>query len=281
MKRRTLILLFLGFVVVAAGIAAYSYVRQGLNLVDTVRTDVGQINAGQAEVNLQVGMFNPLFFDVYIDSVIYRFAMAQDTLIDQKIPVNERLESLDTIWVDLPVTYPYARFIDKLKALEDQDSTDIYNFVKAGYQVGFIESKLTVDRTTKIPVPHIPELSLEGIEVNDLGLEEADLTLKIKIGNKSEYDLQLDSLNYTVQLEDKPLVSNARHVQINLQPHQTEEIALPLKLKVENLNPVRNLLKALTDKNGVEYTLHGYSVVSSSKLPIEGLTFVFQKNGSL
>lgn len=94
---------------------------------------------------------------------------------------------------------------------------------------------LPLRKEGEIPVPAVPDVSVQGIHWQNLSLQEAAATLKLEIGNTNDFPIDLSQLAYTLALADVKVAETSLRNATKFAPGQKQIIEIPFALKPTDL----------------------------------------------
>lgn len=86
---------------------------------------------------------------------------------------------------------------------------------------------LPVSKSGQVPVPAVPEVSVESVNWRDVSLTGAKGELALNIKNTNQFPVDLSSLNYALQLGGKDVASASVAQGAKFGPGQTQGIRIP------------------------------------------------------
>ena len=133
---------------------------------------------------------------------------------------------------------------------------------------------LPITKEGELPVPAVPDVSLESVEWKSLTLQNAEAALKLKVVNTNNFPLDLSKLAYSLSLGDTPIAQASLSKAAKFSKGGSGTLEIPISLKPSNLGLAAfNMLTG----NNASYSLSGNMDVGT---PFGSMNMPFAKNGS-
>jgi LEA14-like dessication related protein len=113
---------------------------------------------------------------------------------------------------------------------------------------------LPLETSGALPIPDVPEVSVESIDWENVSLSNAKAVMKLKVKNTNSFKMGLDKINYAVQLEGSEVAKSQLNTQKSLATGEEGIFEIPIEFKPLDLGMgVFNMLKS----NSFNYSLKG------------------------
>ncbi|KAK7304879.1 hypothetical protein VNO77_42772 [Canavalia gladiata] len=175
----------------------------GKPTADVTGIHIPSINLEKVELVVDVLIKNPNPVPIPLIDINYLVESDGRKLVSGLIPDSGTIHAHGEETVKIPLTLVY------------DDIKNTYNDIKPGsiipYKVKvdlivdvpvFGRLTLPLEKTGEIPVPYKPDVDLEKIQFERFSFEETVAILHLKLDNKNDFDLGLNSLDYEVWLGD-------------------------------------------------------------------------------
>ncbi|WP_419659984.1 hypothetical protein Dvar_03220 [Desulfosarcina variabilis str. Montpellier] len=133
--------------------------------------------------------------------------------------------------VEIPVDVQYMDFFNSIAEFfkKDEVTYDLSGSMgKFGVQVPF-------HKKGTIPVPKLPQVSLNRIDIKDLSFAKASLVVVLDLVNKNDFKVGMDSLDYKVTLGNSEL-TNGKTISVGtIKENGKSVIELPVNLNLLQL----------------------------------------------
>ncbi|KAL9437380.1 hypothetical protein AB3S75_023274 [Citrus x aurantiifolia] len=140
---------------------------------------------------------------------------------------------------------------------------------------------LPLEKNGEIPIPYKPDIDLEKIKFERFSFEETVAILHLKLENKNDFDLALNSLDYEVWLSDASIGAAELTKSAKIDKNGISYIDIPITFRPKDFG---SALWDMIRGKGTGYTMKGHIDVDTPfgamKLPIskEGGTTRLKKN---
>ncbi|WOL16813.1 hypothetical protein Cni_G25601 [Canna indica] len=166
------------------------------------------INLEKADIVVDVLITNPNPIPIPLIDINYLIDSDGRKLVSGLIPDAGTIHAHGSETVKIPVTLIY------------NDIKSTYNDIKPGSIIPYrvkvdlivdvpIFGRITIplEKTGEIPVPYKPDIDVEKIHFEKFSFEETIASLHLKLENKNDFDLGLNSLDYEFWLSDVSIAS--------------------------------------------------------------------------
>jgi LEA14-like dessication related protein len=141
--------------------------------------------------------------------------------------------------------------------------------------------KIPLQKAGEIPIPYKPDVDVEKIKFHRFSLEETTATLHLKLENKNDFDLGLNTLQYEMWLGDDSVVSAELTDSATIEKQGVTTMQVPFSFRPKDFgSAVWDMIRG----RGVGYTIRGKidadTPFGNMKLPIskEGGTTRLRKD---
>ncbi|CAK7325019.1 unnamed protein product [Dovyalis caffra] len=240
------------------------------------------INLEKAEIVVDVLIKNPNPVPIPLIDINYLIESDGRKLVSGLIPDAGTIRAHGEETVKIPVHLVY----------DDIKST--YNDIKPGSIIPYkVRVELIVDvpilgrltlpleKTGEIPIPYKPDIDLEKIKFERFSFEETVAVLHLKLENKNDFDLSLNTLDYEVWLSDVSIGGAELEKSTKIDKNGISYIDIPITFRPKDFG---SALWDMIRGKGTGYTMKGNINVDTPfgamKLPIskEGGTTRLKKN---
>lgn len=242
----------------------------GKPTADVTGIHIPSINLEKAEIVVDVLVKNPNPIPIPLIDINYLVESDGKKLVSGLIPDAGTIHAHGSETVKIPLTLIY----------DDIKST--YNDIKPGSIIPYrIKVDLIVDvpvfgrltlpleKTGEIPIPYKPDIDLEKIRFERFSFEEAVALLHLKIENKNEFELGLNTLDYEVWLSDMSIGGAELQKSAKIDKNGISYVDLPITFRPKDFG---SALWDMIRGKGTGYTMKGHINVDTPfgamKLPI-------------
>ncbi|KAM3379187.1 putative protein isoform X1 [Capsicum galapagoense] len=254
----------------------------GKPTADVSGIHIPHINLEKAEIVVDVLVKNPNPIPIPLIDINYLIESDGRKLLSGLIPDAGTIHAHGSETVKIPLNLVY----------DDIKST--YHDIKPGSIIPYkIKVDLIVDvpvfgritipleKNGEIPIPYKPDIDVEKIHFKRFSFEETVAVLKLKLENKNDFDLGLNSLDYDLWLSDVNVGGAELEKSAKLEKNGITYIDLPITFRPKDFG---SALWDMIRGRGTGYSMKGNINVDTPfgamKLPIskEGGTTSFKKN---
>lgn len=227
---------------------------------------------GTVLFNLRIDNPNPIGF--LLERVSYDLKLDDKDFIAGVLDQGINLRANGSEPFQLPVTVNFMKlfqnvsdFVKKDEVPYDLSGTfNIYMFT------------IPFRARGKLPVPRIPEISLQNIDVKELSLNGVNLLCNVKLKNPNDFTIGLSGLKYGLSLGDKELLSGETAEQRSIGKKGQTILSIPLHLNIVELG--QTLYKNISRKKSTSYTLQGSMTFDVPSIGLKSIPFSQKGNVS-
>lgn len=78
-------------------------------------------------------------------------------------------------------------------------------------------------------------MHFEGIRIRDLSFNSATFTVRFEVVNPNRFDVRLDEVTYTLQLNDRQIGTGDIRERIEIDGRERKSVELPIRIKYADL----------------------------------------------
>lgn len=180
-----------------------------------------------------------------LDQIDYQIKIGEKDLAKGHLDKTISIPGNGKTNVEIPVDVQYMDFFNSIAEFfqKDEITYDLSGSMgKFGVQVPF-------HKKGTIPVPKLPQVSLNRIDIKDLSFAKASLLMVLDLSNKNDFKVGMDSLDYKVTLGNSELASGRAVSVGTIKENGESTIELPVTLNFLQLGQAayRLLLNASSD----------------------------------
>ncbi|KAL4326933.1 hypothetical protein AHAS_Ahas13G0049600 [Arachis hypogaea] len=222
---------------------------------DVKAIHIPKINLHQADLVVDVLVKNPNPVPIPLIDINYLVESDGRKLVSGLIPDAGTIHAHGEETVKVPVTLIY----DDIKQTYDdiQPGSIIPYRLKVDLIVDVpILGRLTLplEKTGEIPIPYKPDIDLEKIHFDKFSFEETIATLHLKLENKNDFDLGLNTLDYEVWLGDVSIGAAELSKSAKIEKSGISYIDIPVTFRPKDFG---SALWDMIRGKGTGYTMKG------------------------
>ncbi|XAR64526.1 hypothetical protein NMG60_11008251, partial [Bertholletia excelsa] len=254
----------------------------GKPTADVTGIHIPKINLEKADIVVDVLVKNPNPIPIPLIDINYLIESDGRKLVSGLIPDAGTIHAHGSETVKIPVTLIY------------NDIKSTYDDIKPGSIIPYkvkvdlivdvpILGRLTIplEKTGEIPIPYKPDIDIEKIQFERFSFEETVAILHLKLENKNDFDLGLNSLDYEVWLSEVSIGGAELQESTKIDKNGISYIKIPITFRPKDFG---SALWDMIRGRGTGYTMKGNinadTPFGAMKLPIskEGGTTCLKKN---
>jgi len=157
--------------------------------------------------------------------------------------------------ITLPVTLKFTDLYRTVSGIKDTSSVAYEITGRINMKVPLLgDVSLPLSHKDTLPIPQLPDVSLQKVSVQEASFTRLRLTVDIAISNPNAFALNINTLNYQLSAAGKTLTSSSiKPLKLNTGERKT--LSVPLSLSLSEAGS--SVLRLLTGKAAVTYTLNG------------------------
>ncbi len=147
--------------------------------------------------------------------------------LDEPIKINPRVETL----ISLPLKISYSLLFQAVKGIEAEDKLNCYltgNIIFRDEKKK--EGKIPIAFSGEFPIFKDPEIEFHSLEVKDLTIGGADLSLELSFKNKNGFELLVERISYSLELGGKLTGNGEIRGDKNIESRAEKTFSLPFLL---------------------------------------------------
>ncbi len=216
---------------------AINLILPGLNEISYIHID---LKKDSALVKLVVIVQNKMPYKMKIDTIHFEINLNSLRMVEETIPLQIDQSWFDTDTIELPLNISLKETKKITDILKGQDSTDMDINLYIIYKTLIGGQKIQINRKIRIESPIPPQITIKKIEQKnyDMKNKTSDAVLKIEIVNNGRnIDLQLNSINYKLQIKNNLFSKGIFAGPIHIRPASSLTVDIPIT--IEYNNPLR------------------------------------------
>ena len=162
--------------------------------------DVLDVTWEGVEADFVFNVNNPNPIDVNLARFDYGLAFQEVEWLNGDDPDGLTLGASGSSELALPVAFKFQDLYDLVQAVRGQDNIDFGLQGSFGFDTPAGPIDLPYNEAGDFPAPRKPEISLNGLKVQNIALSGADLNLKLDVDNSHGSKLGLAALDYDISL---------------------------------------------------------------------------------
>ena len=193
---------------------------------------------------------NPNPVGLRISSLSYNLMMNERKLSSGEATQGINLPASGSVMVNIPLTINHFDLFDSISQMQQTDS--IKYALTGDIRLGPL--KIPYEKTGELPVPRIPEIRLNRIEISSMNFTGAALKFIFDISNENDFEINISGLDYGLSLGGFNIMEGTAADLAPVPPRTKATLELPLSVNFMQLGrSVYNMVTSAT----ADYRLNG------------------------
>ncbi len=238
---------------------------------------VSNISLRDVELLFDVEIDNPNALALSLASYEYDFQINSSSFVKGVQALDTQIDANSASTISIPVTFTFEELYNTFTSLKSQDEASYALLGAVGVNLpvlGLIE--VPIEKEGNFPIVKAPSLSLSGVSIKSLSLTKADIEINLGIENPNSFGLNLNSLDYKVDLNGLSPISGTIEEQISIGEKQSSSVSVPISLNF--LQAGMAAYNALR-KDTFEYSIKGAANLGADFPLFQTSSFNFDKSG--
>lgn len=270
--RKTLGLGVIGILTAAllGGCAAVKdYVKEPqVDLRDVRVTDMSLADATLA-FDLDVRNPNPL--GISMQGLSYKLELEDKTFFEGSHDDGLRIGANDKSRLTIPVKLGYKEVLGSIDAL--RGNKDVKYRISGKAKFG--PFAVPYEHVGTLPVPQLPEVSLDSLRVEKVTFSGAQLALGLRVKNANRFPIRFNGLDYRLKLGDASVLKGQSSQTFSVDPNRSGTLRLPVSL---DYGQMAGLVQTLRQGSSLPVAFSGNVKVPGGKGDI---TLPYNWNGNV
>jgi LEA14-like dessication related protein len=236
------------------------------------KTELGHASFSESTLIFHFHIQNPNPISITARKFVYHLNLNGKPFLQGTVDQGIHVQARGTAPFQLPVTIEYFNFFKSIQEFLQSKRVDYE--LKGSITIGPFD--IPYQTAGQLPVPELPDLSLQRVTINNISFTGASLTFLINSKNSNAFSIKPTGLHYNIALADIPFASG--NVE-NIETWEADrETTLKIPLHISFLKLGQSAYQLLT-KSASGYQLTGNLLLH---IPNCGLKqFPFQKTGKV
>ncbi len=237
------------------------------------------ISFDQAKLEFTLDVNNPNPVPIQFAGFDYNFLVNDQQLLagEQRDGVN--VAANQTSQVKLPLTLKFADIFESVKNLSDSKTLDYTIKTDALVDLPILGmTRIPAEKTGQVPVPKLPKVSLDGINIKSLGFTGADVEIGLNLDNPNAFGIDIRDLGYDLIVNGQRWLQGQEEKTISLTESGTSQVKVPLHLNFLDMG--RTLADLLMQQKPLDYQLVGNMKMDTSLPMLKDIALPFRQVGS-
>lgn len=266
------IIFYFCMMLLAGGCSAIQELVQGVQKPVLSVTDmrVTGFDFREVEMTFDVTVDNPNAVELQMEAYDYSLAIDGKRFVSGHQNRQSRIEASGESTFRVPVTLNFKEVYSAAESLAESD--------EAGYSFdssftfdlpGLGSTEVAVQKEGEIPMLRMPVVRIASLQINEMSLSGADLSLILEFENGNGFGLLINSFDYSLNVDGSRWAEGSTLEGVSVSGNDTAQLEIPLKLDFMEIGI--SVYRMLSGSDSVPYELSGTFSVGADH-PLLGST---------
>lgn len=229
-------LLFLAALLVVAGCQDISKMLESRPSARISGVRFSDLNLQSAGLVFDVELSNPYSVPLPLTNLEYSLASSDTPFLTGKADVQGSVPAKASKTVSVPATVSFAQLLGAVKTVRPGSVVPYEAKLNCSVDAPAVGTlNLPVSRKGELPIPAAPSVELSEIKWDRLTFDQAAATVRLKVGNRNDFPLDLSRLSLNLSLANTPIVTTEMDKSVSFKPGQENTLEIPISFAPKNL----------------------------------------------
>jgi LEA14-like dessication related protein len=177
----------------------------------------------------------PLSFQ--LDSLRYRIEMEDIRVMESTYRDSIYIEASDSSRISLPLLFYTDRYASVIQKAEQEQLDSVLVQVQSTFytDLPLVEGPFDASFNRKIPLIRQPKIQIEQMNVEKLGLDQSEVTIRVKFINPNQVALKIRNTAYLLEVGDDEVVSGDIRKVTNIPADDTTTFVVPARVNIDQI----------------------------------------------
>ncbi|MDR0472941.1 MAG: LEA type 2 family protein [Treponema sp.] len=225
---------------------------------------IAKIDFLSVELAYGFNIENPNVFAIPVPKLEWEYAAAGIALFKSSLQSEGELAPKTSSPMEITFSINYADLIKAAPSLVNAGEAPSLLKINSGFPFPSLneEVKNVFDIAGSLPILKMPEISVKGINIKELGLLKFEFVVNWEIDNKNAFFMDISEFNYEFKVNGdlwaKGLFQNPPQIKAN------SKTTLPLTVVIDTFAMISSLKDIIQKGTGVEYSCTGNMSLTSN-----------------
>jgi LEA14-like dessication related protein len=282
MKRTSLFRLFVATTLIAlvsgcASVSRYSETIKPSASVSGIK--VSHLDFDKIDLILEVMVENRNPLAINLAAIQYALKIGENRLVEGNHQQSIAVAARSTTPVSVPMRLSFAELKRVAGDLWDRDFVDYQIDLALTLPLPLMgDYTIPLAKQGTMPVPKVPQVKLQQLQVEKVGLSGAELLAKIEVANPNGFDLTLANFDYTLSVNQQQWGEGNIATPSTIGQKSASIIAIPLKLDLRTIGS--SAYRMILNRAAVEYQVNSSVTVDTPVELLRHITLPFNFSGT-
>jgi LEA14-like dessication related protein len=246
--------------------------------VDNVR--VTDFNFTQMELTYDIKVENPNAVAVKMTGYDYNLDINEHPFINGDRSKTMTIEASGESIFEVPMMLNFPDLYRTVSELANEDESSYQFLSHLRFNLPIIgATAIPVKKSGNIPLLKLPKLSMQTIEVDNLSLSSADLTLKLALNNPNGFGMDIGQLNYDLIVNGNQWADGTALKGVKVKENGLTELEIPISLNITQIGT--SAYQILTGSENLDYRFQGNFRFNLGHELLGSTNFDFNRSGEI
>ncbi len=260
---------FMAALVLSGCAVVKEYVKEPQVELRDVR--VVSMSLADAQLAFDLDVHNPNPLGLSMQGLSYRLDLEDKTFFRGALDEQLRIGANDRSRVTLPFTLRYTDVLGSLSALGRNDALRY----RISGEAKFGPFAIPYAKAGSLPLPRLPDVSVQSLRVDRLTLSGAQLALGLKVKNANRFPIRFNGLDYQLKLGEASVLNGRSTEPLSVKPDRSGTLRLRLTL---DYGQIANVMQALQQARSLPVAFSGHLKVPGAR---DEVTLPYQWRGEV
>lgn len=241
---------------------------------------VTALSFDSAELEFTLSVNNPNLIPIKLAGFDYTVNIGETQLVSGEQQKNLKINARGQSDVQVPLSIKFAQLKMLSDALDKKNELAYRIQTTAHLELPVLGiRKLPGSIQGTLPIPKMPKISVQNIDIQKISFTGAKLLLAIKVENPNTFGIDLRRFGYDLAVNDKHWAKGNVNELIHVTENGTTALNIPLELNFTQLGMA--LYKTLTQSTPLNYQLSGNMAIDTTLPLLKDISAPFNYSGSV
>ncbi len=283
---RTFILLTLGF---GSSLMFHScsealQVLQQMNVqepnVSVQNVKLTGLNLSKVDLLFNISVENPNNLGIQLSNLDYNLFLNNTSFLKGSQNQDIKIKANGAALVPIPLSLGFQQIRKAVSSLASLDTVPYRLDLKVGVNLPLLGIvQIPISRKGSFPNFKIPEISLQGINLKNLGFNGANLDIVLNVKNPNTFGFNAENLNYDLEINGLQWITGHLNRSVSIAQKSDQSVRIPVSLNFMTMGTA--VYQLLTGNSELNYQLKGKTKINSSLEYFNSFNFPFNKSGKI
>jgi LEA14-like dessication related protein len=224
--------------------------------VDLQDVRVTDMSLADATLAFDLDITNPNPLGISMQGLSYKLELEDKTFFEGSRDEGLRIGAHDKSRLTIPIKLGYKDVLGTFDAL--RGNKDVKYRISGNAKFG--PFSIPYEQMGTVPVPQLPDVSLQSLRVEKVTFSGAQLALGLRVKNANRFPIRFNGLDYSLKLGDASVLNGKSRQAFSVDPNGTGTLRLPISL---DYGQMAGLVNTLRQGSSMPVTFNGNVKVPS------------------